>query len=365
MDNIASVTSEISDTSLKEDSVKSTNRSGRFDSPIDVKEYPNHDMIIDEALPIVHEGEVMTEEDMDTMVDGYDAYEQKENEFTKEMYTTKIAFVAFRNAVLHLVQNQQQPKINKNTTSNSEIRDNKEDIMSGSTNQRMKDLEKAAKFIVETKAEACFDAVQVANMFSARRKSKMSRNRSSLFQELLKRPPSGNNEDIKKSVDIAKSSGYMVPESFPAESSPSVSPVSKNEEESRDHMDSVEETKEKSKPKGLELMSAAASINRSGKVASNTQRNRKPDTNFRPRTFVRCKTMTKHHKCIKSALPKFSYKSDCEGCDEPMPASYRTTLWIGGMVKWRTQMIKYQVKTFTKCSCPDCLRGLEGLKQKY
>eukprot|EP01083_Nonionella_stella_P290752 989313_1 len=109
MDNIDSENANFSsnNTSLKENSMKSTNRSGRFDSPIDVREYPHRDMGIDEALPIVHEGAVMTEEDMDAMVDCYDEYEQKENEFTKEMYITKIAFAAFRNAVLHLVQNQQ------------------------------------------------------------------------------------------------------------------------------------------------------------------------------------------------------------------------------------------------------------------
>jgi hypothetical protein len=124
----------------------------------------------------------------DNSLDSYEEYEKDQDQFNREMNRTKIAFAAYRNAVLHLIHNQNYKQ--KHSTEEKDESHNVND------DERISKLEELAKAMVETKAKACVDAVLVANEFVERRAARMQRSKMltetidgnvNLFAELLKR----------------------------------------------------------------------------------------------------------------------------------------------------------------------------------
>jgi hypothetical protein len=149
------------------------------------------------------------EDDMittDDILNSYEEYEKEQDEFNREMNRTKIAFAAYRNAVLHLVHHQDYQQ-KRPAEGNHDTQDMNDD-------QRMATLEETAKSIIETKAKACMDAVLVANEFVERRAARRERSKlltetiggkANLFAELLKR---SNQEKIATDSNEKTCNGF-------------------------------------------------------------------------------------------------------------------------------------------------------------
>jgi len=213
-----------------------------MDSPTDVRSYRDRDRdrdrdheqyyeeesfntsltMMGDPLPIVREGSILDDsyedlqsssnangyhrdgeddhddhddDDDDEVTEDFLEYQREQEEFRKEMNRTKIAFAAYRGAVLHLVHNQESfTKKSDNDNDNNDT--SQEDDISeyGSSlsvnhddndtintedeaNERMTRIEDMAKEIVETKAKACFEAVEVVKSFEAMWEEKRQRRR--------------------------------------------------------------------------------------------------------------------------------------------------------------------------------------------
>ena len=344
------------------------------DSPTDVRSYPdsyNSGINVPRLggpLPIVREGAVFREEESEEEEeegDVYAQYEREEKEFTREMNTTKIAFSAYRSAVLHLVHHQGSTKKNTKDNATDETGEELEEggtadknesfVEYGAANQngssereksedeanhRMTLLEQNAKRMVETKAKACFEAVQVANDFLDKREERKTVT-TNLFKELLN---TSRNSDCDLAEEIA--------ESLDGEIEPVAEPVAEPElvPEPAVTIRKVVPAKKEATPRTPKQP---------------RQPTKKLKVEYKPQTFVRRIKPSKHAACIIATLPKFKYREESstrtEENDEPLPASYRTTVWIGNMIKWRTQRNTYKVESLKKCGCPDCLQLLKGL----
>eukprot|EP00553_Chaetoceros_curvisetus_P011910 CAMPEP_0204641352 /NCGR_PEP_ID=MMETSP0717-20131115/51084_1 /ASSEMBLY_ACC=CAM_ASM_000666 /TAXON_ID=230516 /ORGANISM="Chaetoceros curvisetus" /LENGTH=358 /DNA_ID=CAMNT_0051662009 /DNA_START=57 /DNA_END=1130 /DNA_ORIENTATION=- len=339
----ASVDSE--DTNLVSNVTKKEHYGNGYghDSPTDVRYLEENDMGMmggsahGEPLPIVQEGMVLNEEmyhmdsatshmnNMQMQMDSYAQYEKEEDTFAREMNTTKIAFSAYRNAVLHLVQHQHKPKSSNNANKKDDDDDSDEendggDKASGSepnANERMKLLENTAKTLVETKAKACFDAVAVANEFMTRREERMSGERNSLFQELLsKKTPKNKPMDISAELPVKETA---VPKAVVTDNPPAVQTSNSSPKPAT------------SKPKPTKQKTPTLpQTTAQKKVKKKTTATQEPAKSIK---FVPCKKSSRHPDCILSTLPKFQYDNrvaaddDRRPDDEPTPARYRTTQW--------------------------------------
>lgn len=342
-------------------------------------------------LPIVQEGSILDEEDDniilmnggsrhysgdeddmseydEEMRTTYLEYEIEQEELRREMNINKIAFAAYRGAVLHLVHNQasfgrimkqsegKKKKVSKtkeNGADEEEFFDAGEVLPISQSksidtvgteeeaNIRMNVLEELARDIVETKAKACFEAVEVAKDFDEFRKEKRQRQRMLLGglsgiggqdcmvselrkmkKKVVKTPPN-KPQEAKKNDNVKPKANMKAPVS---KSPPKDKRVQKNE--------SVKKTA----PSG-------------------------PNVRLQ-------KKLLRHTDCIKAALPKFQFEeesNDNEAADNRLSsrsAKYRTTMWIRDMARWRIQRRQYQEVILTKCSCPDCLVELKSLYDK-
>ena len=338
-------------------------------SPSDVRSFPGHNDAIphlDDPLPIVDEGrvlkeELMTEEDS-VPLDSYAQYDEEEN-FTKEMNTTKIAFSAYRNTVLHLVHHQPSPSAKKSGEVNKEEKGDVgpsspgRDSFEDNANQRMKALESVAKEIVETKAKACFEAVDVANEFVDRRLAREGARagRSALFEELLQPKESSTTPQMSMSEEE-----HIIPE---------------NNDDA--HVNKIDEVNENTAPKKEEPLKTSTNIdkpkvtkvvklvNKKVKTGDNNNNNNSSNNNAQRLAYVKRRKSTKHPDCILETLPKFKFRPETEddenvkNDDEENPAIYGTSSWIGNMVKWRMQRKTYKIYSYQKCGCPDCRKELE------
>lgn len=369
-------------------------------SPHEVSGFPDHSctvlQMMGDSLPIVKEGRVLKDEDYNVIVgddDDDDAYDDEnrvvvngisvmdafdeEQEFTREMNTTKIAFSAYRNAVLHLVHHQphhrkisgsndaEKGDVSQNTLeSDSNPSKEQEGINDGQifadnvdvddANHRMTILEATAKRLVETKAKACFEAVQVANDFMDRRRER-KRGRDALFRELLHTSVSPSRiETTAKPYKgaVGGQSNRRVDDGH----------VGTN------NATSVKERAVKKQPAGNNMDAAAVSNkvkNKSAIVDENKCQN-----------FVRLRKSSRHPSCILATLPPFQFQHPRRNIDHPKngtkendsknhsngdkdtqsetPATYGTTTWISDMAKWRSQRKMYRMTSFQKCGCPDC-----------
>jgi hypothetical protein len=317
----------------------------------------------------------------------YLEYQKEQEELHKEMNLNKVAFAAYRTAVLHLVHNQASfPKNSfnrKNRTrtqtndsdddgnnSNEDEKDSLEDMTSGSVetydeygstfddndndndttntedeaNQRMTMLEEIAKEIVETKARACFEAVIVAQDFVERRDEKRQRRRMLLGGLAGVGGQDNILAELRKMKDLKKNKKAAGKASVKTEVT-----VKKTEVKAKVEVKpSVKKTVTKPSPKV-------------------TTHSTKKSTPSGP--IVRLKKTSRHPDCIKDTLPKFEYKKETDENDGPdngvsKPATYRTTSWIQNMVKWRIERNEHEEANLTKCGCPDCLVDLKKMYDK-
>lgn len=327
-------------------------------------------------LPVVKEGRILRDElgqDQDFVLGGggggeYDVSvmnscsEEEEQEFTREMNTTKIAFSAYRNAVLHLVHHQPsrkstdgpggggggggggEEKLQGDTVEQSDIdTDSEQDA-----NLRMTILEDMAKRLVETKAKACFEAVDVANEFMERRMER-TRGRNALFRELL------NSKLEHRSSSIVKEKKKKVKDCVVVNR--------KDKVETSHATKNVKHRNEKEK-KGSTIVEQPI------------------------QTFVPIRKFMRHPQCILDTLPAFRYQSskkqhnqqkkhrnmgkddhgdeydDDASRKEETPTSYGTTLWIGDMIQWRRQRQIHKIHCLEKCGCPECSVQLKEMQSR-
>ena len=298
----------------------------------------------------------------------YIEYQREQEELQKEMNLSKIAFAAFRGAVLHLVHNQASfGKIQRRNRDEKKELDG-EEVGSGESmnqsksydtdadtvnteedaNQRMTILEEMAKEIIETKARACFDAVLVVKEFEERREERRMRQRLLVggFASL------GSQENVlselrKKKKDVSEKASL--------EESPKVEKETSITKEMSESKRSVKKPIV-SKPTPCAMKKDVIPVK---KVTA-------PSGPLVPLK----KKSTRHVDCVKSALPKFSFQKDTHEDDNSSnnnngstSASYGTTKWITNMVQWKIQRRKYEISTCRKCGCPDCLKDLQSLKQ--
>lgn len=344
-------------------------------------------------LPIVREGSILDEEDDNHILMGgcgmmeeedtveseeeeemteeirnhFLEYQKEQDEMKREMNLNKIAFAAYRAAVLHLVHNQAYDK--KFGTSDADEKreddrsqspsvdenDNDTDTVNtyDEANERMVLLEEKAREIVENKAKACRDALEVHAEFEKRREEKRLRQKmllgglagigggeDNMLAELRK---------IKQAKTTVKQNNGKAPESKkPATATTKTTPT--------------KPSKTVSKPKPKPQCSKPSS-----KTTQTTTRKKSAPSG----PNVPLKTKPKRHAdCIKHTLPKFQYRqndnpqNDDSESPESQPAIYRTTAWIGGMIRWRIQRFEYEELTLKKCGCPDCKVDLKSLYDK-
>lgn len=297
----------------------------------------------------------------------YFEYQREQEELQREMNLNKIAFAAYRGAVLHLVHNQASfGKIQRSNRdekkeldgdevgggeSMNQSKSNDTDADTVNTeedaNQRMTILEEMAKEIIETKARACFDAVLVVKEFEERREERRKRQRLLVggFASL------GSQENVlselrKKKKDVTEKANL--------DESPKVEKETSITKEMSKSNNSVKKPIV-SKP----TPAMKKDVVPVKKVAA-------PSGPLVPLK----KKSTRHVDCVKSTLPKFSFEKDCHENDNSnnnnngsTPASYGTTKWITNMVQWKIQKRKHEESTRRKCGCPDCLKELQSLKQ--
>lgn len=348
--------------------------------------YEEEEMGISERLgnlPIVREGSVLSEEEdnMILMNEGIDysksedlsdyddgahgqffEYELEQEELRKEINLTKIAFAAYRGAVLHLVHNQglagrgkriideKKEQLDVKDISDDEFgsiinqSESNDSYMScdsvdteGDANRRMTILEETAKNIVETKAKACFDAVLVAKEFEIRRAARRHR------QLMLVGGLSG----LASKDDTLSELRNM---------------MKKREEEKTAQQFLKSETVENSKTNYDTKVIASKTPTKSNSVKTNETE--KKTASVGP--IVRLKKKpSRHADCIKATLPRFQFEHESDEHDSPedrsspKSAQYGTTSWIKKMVQWRIQKTYHQQALLSKCNCLTCLEELK------
>lgn len=316
---------------------------------------------------MMEEDELGDDEEMDEEIGNHFLeYQKEQDEMKREMNLNKIAFAAYRAAVLHLVHNQVYDKKYGNSDADEKKReedmsqspsmdenDNDTDTVNtyDEANERMVLLEEKAREIVENKAKACRDALEVHAEFEKRREEKRLRQKmllgglagigggeDNMLAELRK---------MKQAKTTVKKNNGKAPESKkPATATTKSTPT--------------KPSKTVSKPKPQ--LSKPSS-----KTAQTTTR--KKSALSGPNVPLKTK-LKRNTDCIKHTLPKFQYRqndnqqNDDNESSESQPAKYRTTAWIGGMVRWRIQRFEYEELTLKKCGCPDCNVDLKSLYDK-
>lgn len=269
------------------------------------------------------------------------------------MNLNKIAFTAYRNAVLHLVHNQasfgkvKQRKCKNNDNVSSEVGTSTDEDLKLNTsksndsedttdttdeaNERITLLEEIAKHIIETKAKACFEALAVVEEFDKRRKEK--RIKSKMLVGGIK--GMGNQDNMLLELRKLKKRSL------------------------KKHSDKDNESKERPQKHFKEIVTSI----------DEKLLQKKKQLHSGPVLRLK-KKQHRHLDCIKATLPCFQFvNSDDEingatNEDFSKPAKYGTTTWIKSLVKWRIQRNKHEEATLTKCGCPDCLKDFESLKMK-
>lgn len=455
----SSVASEDTEDTEHHSNVTMTFKHRSSNSPNDVRSYDtctstdNMDMDMDntyengdnflprlgDPLPIVKEGKILVEETRrdrnghghghgnghgighghglereEDAVRAFQEYQQEEAEFAKEMNTTKIAFSAYRSAVLHLVHHQKY-KNNSGSTSGSTSTSNGNDNNNSNSNSekeegflenddengggdengedkeedanlRMTILEENAKRMVEIKAKACFQAVDIANEFMER-SFERKKGRGALFSELLNVSQSSGdgdaveemvqsldpvNDDAKDmnvadvdvdvvDVDAVEGTIPVPAEAVSTETANTIASAPKQKPKVE-----VIATQSKPTPKPVQVQMQM-------QVQAKKKNPPKPKVKekWKPQKFVRRKKSTKHPDCILATLPVFQYQKDSKEdwnnakkqmeSSEHIPASYGTSSWIGNMIHWRIQRRQYKINSFEKCACPDCSKGLNDM----
>ncbi len=351
----------------------------------------------------------------------YLEYQMEQEELQREMNVTKIAFAAYRNAVLHLVHNQtsfhNHHKKKKASSDDPKKNPNDDDIVEDGehpnydsetmqqhtninhteedANARMNMIEDIAKEIIETKAKACMEAVEVVKEFNLRREEK--RQRSKMLVGGL--AGVGGEDTILMEFRKMKNQRNRM--------SPNVS-VSNSEATDRDVMDEKMDTTQAQTPENLEkkmVKSTSVSVKSSmpkttsttttATITNNTQQTKNIPVISKPKSkisfsmptgipslrkeqpqpvgpIVRLKQKpTRHVDCIKHTLPKFEFKNltkDHDGTnkdeDSSLPARYGTSSWIKNMAVWRIEKMKHEEDMLQRCGCPDCMVDLAKLKEK-
>jgi hypothetical protein len=206
-----------------------------------------------------------------------------------------------------------------------------------------------AKRLVETKAKACFEAVDVANEFMERRMER-TRGRNALFRELL-----------SSKLEHHQSSSI------------------------------VKEKKEKEKDCVVNRNDKVETSHATKNVKHRTKKEKKQSTVVEQpiQNFVPIRNFMRHPQCILDTLPAFRYQSsrkqhnqqkkhknmrkDDHGNEyddnvsrkeEETPTSYGTTLWIGDMIQWRRQRQIHKIHCLEKCGCPECSVQLKEMQSR-
>jgi hypothetical protein len=336
-----------------------------------------------DPLPIVTEGKILQEEyfeesnEYDGAVKAYQKYEKEEAEFATEMNTTKIAFSAYRNAVLHLIHHQNYVKRKKEEADGVEIMgdagDNDgdagdeggDDITQGLIMEEdEEDANLRMTILEEIKAKACFLAVPIAKDFMERGSDRQT-GRTALFQELLNTSHGNDNYDDDDDDDIRNDIGNDEIVQSLIEPSRDLDVVKMEGAADNDAENDNEVALTVEMPK-IELEEIESSEVK--KVAEPKTKKQPSKDDKKAQTFVKRRKSTRHVDCIRAKLPKFKYRIDVteeedqnESEDKETPASYGTTSWIGKMIKWRSQRKTYKSNSFEKCGCPDCFKELKGM----
>jgi len=220
---------------------------------------------------------------------------REEEEITREANKTKIAFFAYRNALMHLIHHQDRSgETNQSTGVVGEGNDEEEDAT-----ERITQLEHQARSIVEMKSKACFDALSVAKEWESRREVRnllLGQTKKSLAEE-FKRRKECNGKLPKTSAGEEPINGSIL-------------------------RDTLAEIK-------IELKATA--ITKKHEMANTYVRLRKkpgkhPDCTFDTVFAVQCKE--------KKDKDDLNEKKKTDG-NEKRRTSYRTTKWIRNIVKWR------------------------------
>ncbi len=314
-------------------------------------------------------------------------YQREQEEFRREMNRTKIAFASYRGAVLHLVHNQESfTRKSSNLTNSSanensdESEDNQDDYSEyGSMNQnqddndtintqdeaneRMTRLEETAREIVETKAKACFEAVEVVKQFEVMREEKRQRRRMLLGGLAGVGGQDNVLAELRKMKRKKAEGGSSTSTNSTGSSSSSGSGSSASKTTDVDTKDEVKVTRKANnsvkKPEPQKKKNPPKANNNSLERTENKPSPTGPIVRLK-------KKPTRHPDCIKVTLPKFTFQREEDEQDGGQdnngsftPARYRTTKWIKNMVKWRIEKRKHDEAALTKCGCSDCLAELK------
>jgi len=310
-----------------------------------------------DPLPVVSEGSTLPDDPNTSpagdasLLPSASTLEEETHEFHRDMNTTKVAFAAYRKAVLHLVHHQDRKS--------STLRDN----------ERMSLVEESAKDYVEYKAQTFHEAVDVAIDFRERGMERKKQRRA-LGLDLM---------NGKTEVEDNILSGLALLKQLKEEKAKKerIQKGLKEEKDRRDRNTSCASTTTKTKP-SQEAKSRPASkpsrINPKEKVNTPKSKSKpkpplppKPKRTTQETIGVPCrKTPPRHPSCIKHTLPKYQYTHEekdttSENKENGAPMTYRTTAWIGSLVKWRKLREEHLEKTLRTCGCPDCQGELEVL----
>jgi hypothetical protein len=372
-----------------------------------------NDESYDDTDDDIVEGDEDFDADEDMMRTHYMEYEQEQEDLRREMNINKIAFASYRGAVLHLVHNQvsfpqKNTKKSEKSDDANEIAQNdpikevekEEKSIDGESvdnvhecgisfsqsksfddtstvntedeaNERMTLLEELAKEIIETKARACFEALDIALEFEERRAEKRQRQRM-LIGGLA---GVGGQDNMLAELRKIKNRAAL-------KSGKSNIETHGQEDQKDQNVDDNKKTIGANNSKVEIKSTKAATVGLPGQIISNTtkqsskanhvQKLRKKTVPSGPIVRLRKKSL-RHADCRKAALPKFQFEKDSDENDDASdninangesPASYGTTSWIKNMVKWRIQRNQHLETTLTNCGCPDCSSELKDIREK-
>jgi len=232
---------------------------------------------------------------------------REEEELLREANKTKMAFLAYRNALMHLIHNQDRSCEKKQISSDKN--ETKED---DNADERITQLEHQARTIVENKSKTCFDAIHIAKEWSLRhekRKSLSNMTKKSLQEEMIRRR------------NLKKKGQKTLKGSQPSNKSSQREMIDKNQT-----------------PSYVRLRKKPC---------------KHPECMFDKYFAIQYNGMKRDDDS--------NGKENKEG-EEKRAARYRTTNWIGEIAKWRMHRRRSIVDSCKQCGCIDCRNKLKELK---
>lgn len=311
--------------------------------------------------------------------------EEEERKLKKEMNTTKVAFLAYRMAVLHLVHNQSPSstqRIRSTSSNTSDKSDNDDDDGTTTTTttndadesndeERQKEIEKkdaedriermeeAARNIIETKAKTFHHAISTAQEWRKRRDA-----RDSKYHHVLQMQRSSNSDQLFFLQREVKMSLQKGAKEYQSRRDLEKIKRTENEVQQESRMESEEE---KTSTHQTTSSSSTPIMKQKSKSTTHIKSCNESSQQSSSPYYVPYKTIKKsrHADCILSTLPPFEYKplhnkedsiekNDNEEKEPCTPIKYETFTWIQETSRWRRLRRQYMMDTRQTCGCPDC-----------